>query len=309
MGTNTKPKTFKHLAPALRTKRIRQRMTCTQNSTQIRNSNINSKLINIINYNKQGSAVYYVNLRGAREGAHAGFSGPTVLDKLGNPKITAPDETLKILELGRRAIPPKPDHRLIPVVEVPAPASLPKGLADEDCVRALVWCYRGVHEVRSGQPMLTRSMRDPATTVSAKTYDTLLRFGRAIDFSPSAWARFSFDVFPTDSYPRMTWVYSLKRLDTQGTWWGEVRNQYCAGAVRIAPAHEFLYRDYRLMWQELRRSNPTRREQVLEIIENFFPGDSWEKRVHAARVQSHQMQRILEVRAARGYCIWEEKSC
>lgn len=208
-----------------------------------------------------------------------------------------------IAELGARALPPYPGLGLVPEVAIPAPRPIPPGLADPARVRLLAAAFRSAcwlrHALRSPFMLHGRLEVNPA-------YLTVATAGRkleALAVPPVAWTLFSFDVWretvSADGPPPTKWTFSVDRIVSRLGWFERERENYCVRRGRSGPLHQELVRDWVAMWRALRSYNPSTRAEVLAVLDSFFPGDSWEARVIAAKAEvvtlQREVDRLLEV--------------
>lgn len=219
---------------------------------------------------------------------------------------------LRLRELGRRVLPPEPTQSqpgalgyIAPLV-VPEPQRLSPGLTEPERVERLAAAYRAVLYRRHGlrSRYLTRSRAD-----GHPHYPRLVQLARALlegNVAPLAWVLFSFDrwlLSPLGEQghpPKSGWVWSPKRWKDQKQQEALAEARYDAPEYRSSPLAATLYTDWRMMWVELIQKAPETREQLLEVVERAFPGETWERRLAAARRQTREMQQKIDEEISQG---------
>jgi len=61
------------------------------------------------------------------------------------------------------------------------------------------------------------------------------------------------------------------------------------------------------MWSELLMQEPADREGVRVIVERWFPGDAWERRVALAQAQAAELKLRVRERVRAGGVLWDER--
>lgn len=213
----------------------------------------------------------------------------------------------RIATLGVRLVPPEPrSARGEPlVVEVPEPRRLTPELTEPQRVEWLASSYRAVLERRYGlrSNYMRRSQLD-----SHEHYARLVWLSgelSAAGVAPLAWVLFSFDLWRLSAYgstgrkpPPTRWVWSRKRWREQRERYEESR--YDGVELRTAPEAAQLYADWRGLHLELVQRAPNTRAEVLEIVDRWFPGDTWEQRLARARSQTWEWQARVDREVATG---------
>ncbi len=221
----------------------------------------------------------------------------------------------RIEALGRRLLPPAPAAALIPTVPVPAPAELPCDATDAEAVEMLARAYRGAVERTFGTPSMLMLR---GATAAHKDFARLLlvaRLMQAAGVPPAAWVLFSFSVWreygPKSKRgkhsPPVSFVFSAKRLAERIEWFESQRDRWSGGQMLLVPEHQALLRDYQAMWSELLMQEPADREGVRVIVERWFPGDAWERRVALAQAQAAELKLRVRERVRAGGVLWDER--
>jgi hypothetical protein len=213
-----------------------------------------------------------------------------------------------IRALGVRLIPAEP--KVDPVV-IPEPPKLPALLSHPSRapgrVEFLAAGYRAVLFRRYGlrSKYMIKSQLD-----SHAHYERLDKLGLELyheGIAPLAWVIFGFDLWACSdrgrsgkSPPAAKWIWSKKRWrdEDQRTRFHEAR--YCETELRAAPEARALYADWRMMWIELMVRAPSTREEVAAIVEKWFPGKEYERRLSRARVQTWELQTKVDQEMAAG---------
>lgn len=203
----------------------------------------------------------------------------------------------RLRELAGTYIPPEPrTSRGEPlVVEVPEPRRLSAELTEPERVEWLARAYRAVLERRYGlkSSYMRRSQLD-----NHEHYARLVWLSGELlreSVPPLSWVIFSFDLWRLSSIgaqgkrpPPTRWVWSRKRWREQRERYEESR--YSEVELRTPPEAAQLYADWRCLWLELVQRAPNSRAGVVEIVDRWFPGDSWEARLSRARSQVWEYQ-------------------
>ncbi len=144
--------------------------------------------------------------------------------------------------------------------------------------------------------------RARATTAKTRAHlVSVVNVLRNQEIAPASWCLYSCDEWKrlkiTDGPPTMAWVYSHKRLQSP-TWFDE--HDYSGRTVHYPMAWNQLAARYQDMWRQLDRETVPTRLRVLEVIDNFFPGNLYGTMLQAARTATVQLQRDIDRAAARG---------
>ena len=222
------------------------------------------------------------------------------------------DKAGRIKELGKRGLPPYPGVSFIQEIVVPAPALLPKDGEAYDWVRVLAAAYRAGCKHRFG---LVNNFMLYGKLGRNKAYPTVLKAAhRMVEFeiAPVAWTLFSFDCWREsvgrDSFggspPGVSWTFSSNRLEVRRDWFEDRKEDYSVRRTRVGPKHQGLIQDWNEMWRYLILHNPSDRRGVLKICDGFFPEDSYEKRVVAAKSEVVRMQMEIDRLVSEGGDLW-----
>ena len=216
-----------------------------------------------------------------------------------------PDLRRQIEELGRRLLPPAPDFGRL-AVQVPDPPRL-EGVEGDERAKLLALAYRGAFERAYDQ----QSVAFAGGRIGTKMLPTLLRAAdqlEALRAAPAAWCRFAFEVWAAipsaRGRPGAAWVYSARLIVSKASWFAERRADLEVGAIILPPAGRALLEDHRGLWRELMAEAPKSREQVTAIMDRWFPGDSWERRVAAAEAEKRRLQADAVSAIAKGAVLW-----
>lgn len=218
------------------------------------------------------------------------------------------DVEARVRELGVRLLPPYPGLEVIPPVRRPAPRPLPDRIDPEDAARFLAASYRGAVAEKFPRAELSRFLRGRTRPKDHKHFKLLVDAAehmRAQKIAPGAWALFSCDVKiaatqPRPQIPQVPWVYSLKRLQTRQEWFEDDRDEYAVERHEFGYYHLQLLADWNRMWSELRRIAPDTRPQVMEVVDRFFPGHAYEKRLRDALSEVKRRQIDVDRAVAAG---------
>jgi hypothetical protein len=208
------------------------------------------------------------------------------------------DVLQRIRALGERALPPMPDVDMVPPVRVPSPAKLrvpPMHPADE--VLVLARAYRTVLKQRTGASSLFMLRGDVLTHKDFARLREAAALLRELEVPPVAWVLFSFDVWAEHGParvrgkpPSVSFVFSQKRIAERFDWFDRERDRYTGTRHFMAPTHRQLCEDHAAMLTELMRLPLESRSEVLAVIDRYFPGDSFERRLNQARAEARKLQ-------------------
>lgn len=218
----------------------------------------------------------------------------------------------RLRALGARLLPPEPTAELIPTVRVPAPALIPgEHCSDDDAVAMLARAYRGAVErsFRTASMFMLRGVAREHKDFAR--LELAARLMREAEIAPAAWVLFSFSVWREFSGrsgpPPVSFVFSQKRLAERLEWFEQERDRWSSGQMLVTREHRTLAEDHHAMWRELLAYTPDTREGVRVVVERWFPGDSWERRVADARAVASRLQREVEQQVALGCVLWDEQ--
>lgn len=199
----------------------------------------------------------------------------------------------RLAELGRRCIPPDPTAELRPPVVVPA---LARDSAD---VEDLVQCYREEMRRRTGRESFAYANgqvpQKPRRSISA-----CLAVLRAENIPPAAWCIGSleqWDVLRPYSAPtpRVAWVWSASRASAGSlsrTWFEEHRGEYCKPRLLVVRPLAELRMDWERMWDVLRALRPDTQEELRKLVDGYFPGQAYARRLAASRTALYAELRV-----------------
>jgi len=220
-------------------------------------------------------------------------------------------EAERLRALGKRALPPYPGENLIKPIVVPPPPLLP-AITDligyDICVARVAACYRGALLERFGLHSAFLSTGPRSNKSHYLKLSRVVDLMTAFEVPPAAWVLFSFDVWKeygaTDGPPTVAWTFSEKRLIENRAWFENRRDQYFGGRVYYAEEHIALVKQWKLMWDHLMIHRPQTREELLRIVEAFFPNDSYEKGVALAQASSRRLEKYLMEAIEDGRMVW-----
>lgn len=216
----------------------------------------------------------------------------------------------RILELGARALPEFPGTSVIPEIVVPPPALIDAEISEVDAARMLGAAYRAAISTR--YPRMGASYfllsGDPKAN---KLYPALIEASEALwerRVPPVAWCLFSFDCWAdhriSDRPPAVAWVFARSRLIDRLQWFEDRRADYCTTRHVVSPLHRELLADWQNMWWQLLQLTDPCRPDVLMVVDVFFPGDMYEKRVRLAKTEVMVAQREVDILISQGGGLW-----
>jgi hypothetical protein len=218
----------------------------------------------------------------------------------------------RIRQLGARLLPPEPRARDGKPLqyEIPPPRLLEPSTTPQQRVKVLAAAYRAVLERRYG--VKSRYFVGSAALESHKDFNKLSELGAQMvtcKVAPLAWVLFSFDDWTHTPLgkdkrtpPPTKWVWAKKRWKEQQDRFSEER--YTSVQLRWAPEAETLWTDWRCMWVDLMRAAPTTREGVAQVVDRWFPGETYEQRLTRARSQTWEWQARVDREMADGGWPW-----
>jgi hypothetical protein len=225
-----------------------------------------------------------------------------------NAKLT---RRATLTKLGGKYIPlPPTEHHGIHFVRTPPPPKLPADMIDIDAATMLAAAYRGAIDAKF--PELGRCYAFLRGDISKnKSYSSLVQaahFLRDNDISPIAWALFSAAVWCdyeiTKGPPTVAFVYSLARMQERQSWFDDEKDAYNGNSSMFTDQLRQLANDVHEMWAIMLRENPSTRPRLMEIVDHYFPGDSYERRWDMVKKAQFQLQRELDEAVRKGVCVW-----
>ena len=207
-----------------------------------------------------------------------------------------------------RGVPTYPGSNLIKTATVPHPPQLDPDAKPVEWAERLAQAYRGVAEARTGKRCWVFARGD---ITRSKHYNRFVAAARALiehEIPPAAWASFSFDVWRdhakrnVDKPPPVTWVFAENRIHKNRGWFRSAgAGAGMGGRVVLGEKHRALLTRYGQMKWELRL---TPDEEVAEVVERFFPGDTYDRMVEDSLREVEDIQASLRSRAASGQYLW-----
>lgn len=230
--------------------------------------------------------------------------------RLSGGAVGGSEEADRIRDLGHRLLPPYPGEGVIKPIVVPPPQPLPPSselVTYAQCVEQLAGWYRGVLRDRFGYV----SGFGGSDVRKMKDYRKLCDFVDELvkaQVPPASWVLFSFDVWAeygrTGGPPTVAWVFSLNRLRENRKWFEDKQARYFGGRTYFAEEHIELVHKWRMMWDAVMVARPQTREQLLVVVDRFFPGTSYEKAVNAAQVSTRRLEQYLREAVEQGRPVW-----
>lgn len=219
-------------------------------------------------------------------------------------------ERARLVELGRRALPRYPGTDVIPAVVIPPPPLLDDRMNYTGRVRHLATGYRGalmaVYRKRSFF-MLTGTGYPPCHKDYGRLADAAMLLFEA-KIAPAAWCLFSFSIWKVMEHtrrpPTVKWVFSCERFESQREWYESERTRWARRIERPVREHLELGDRWKRMWADLLRKRPPDRPRLLAILDEHFPGDSYERAVECARKAAWEAQVRIDRRIAAGEIPW-----
>jgi len=225
--------------------------------------------------------------------------------------VDGSEEAARIRELGKRALPAYPGEGVIKPVVVPPPPLLPAITSLTSyrvCAEMLAAVYRGALLDRFD---LSSYFGFPDIQSNQATYIKLCKVVDLMtlyEIPPAAWVLFSFDVWKqygaTGGPPTVAWTFSAPRLTEKRDWFAARRDEYFGGRTYFSEEHLALVQRWRRMWERLMSLRPQTRVELLAVVDEFFPGDSYEKAVEAAQVSSRRLEQYLREAIEDGRMVW-----
>jgi hypothetical protein len=176
-------------------------------------------------------------------------------------------------------------------------------------VKTLAQSYRGAIFRKFRSPSYFMSRGDVSKHGS---YGLLLKAAEQIStyqIAPAAWCLFSIDVWAETvvqlkSPPTVAFVFSEMRLEQRVFWFEAERDNYAGGEIKYGPNHLKLASDWMTMKQELLRLRPQTREELTKVVDRYFPGDSYDRRLANAAAEARRIQAQIDRSVAEGEVLW-----
>lgn len=209
-------------------------------------------------------------------------------------------------------IPSYPTVDVVPAIEVPR---MPSVLATGDQVAnvtLLVTAYRAAVRHRFGDVRQCNVYARGGVHRGVRNFRMLASFAELlvdVDVKPHGWCMFSIDGWASykgdGSVPPVPYVFSRSRLQKQHGWYRSTCVEARSTGVGLAPLHRLLIARWNHMQAALvGLSHPRTVQAVRAVINQFFPGDSWDRAVEAAREESEQISTSLASSVSDGRWIW-----
>lgn len=207
-------------------------------------------------------------------------------------------------------MPRYPGPEVIPSAMVPGPPKLPADARGADAAGWLLKAYRGAIESRFGGRC--QVLRKRGTLERSRYLKGLVEAAellRDYGFPPAAWAMFSVDVWrkyeaTTTRKPGLGWVFSPKRIEDRHGWFRREEGRYCTRRAVFSRIAQDLMRGYRHMTYALAQAGAQSEQEIRAVVEQYFPGDSYEQTAAKARQRALADQRLINDRVARGEWVW-----
>lgn len=217
---------------------------------------------------------------------------------------------------GRSAPPPIPGYwDVVPHMDISAvdPAKVPRppllpDVGDEDAVRFLgstfASCCRVIHgeESRTDNPkaQFSRWKQWPQLVEGVRSL-------RAVGLAPARWTWFAFkfwnDQMGKWGAPFFAWTYSGTMIRKHAEW-ARDSTGWMGGQVIMTPALRELASLNAAMEVEIAKRCPADREELAEVVAEFFPGRKFKLLVSAAAHEADAERERLGAEAASGGWIW-----
>lgn len=180
---------------------------------------------------------------------------------------------------------------------------MPAGLAPEEVVRILAQAYRSASERIGGYPS-----RYGLQLEGHAHYEKMAEIGArmlADEIPPLSWVVFTCDVWTNmkrppggRAVPPALFCWSLKLYEEQQGWYADTQRLY--DHHWMLDEHRALWDDWHAMWAALLQEAPTTYNDLLRILDRFFPGDQWERRVAQIHRKVAQAEREMTAQLDRG---------
>lgn len=206
------------------------------------------------------------------------------------------EERERIQKLGVRVIPPDPTPLVNPV-DVPTPKPIDPALSEPERAALLAQIYREVGKSRFKCEFYAYATGEPHEWAGykqmAEAANMLCRRG----IPPEAWCLVSFDIFREVTKfggpPKPLWVWNPERIGRNALLFEGAQFPYSTDRRVLCPQHLYLVYDWRRMWAEILRQKPKLRVELEALVEQVFPGTSYEDRVVKAQAEQAWMQRAV----------------
>jgi hypothetical protein len=209
---------------------------------------------------------------------------------------------------------------------------LPAHLDDDELCYALARAYRGAVASRTGKPCYLLSRGIPRNWKCHAQLLGAAKLMQELEIAPAAWAAWSVDVWadmgkppkparagkagvaPKQARPRarrrrwgskptgapLAWVFSPERVRERWGWFRSEENQYEGGRTIFGPVQRALMAKY----DDMRRSVIYGGLSLAQAAEQFFPGDTYDAEVAAAKAEIAENRTRLVRQAREGMFLW-----
>lgn len=171
--------------------------------------------------------------------------------------------------------------------------------------RFVAGVYAGAYQAATGKPYwpFVRGRSLP----NHPTFAAMLGAGRTFheeNVRPARWVLWSFDCWRGDrnGAPPPQYVFSTTRLTEHWRWFRDEERGYAGRLDMMGPLEKALGARWLAMRKACLLRGPT--ETPEQIVERWFPGDTWERAVQDAQAEASRMQADLDRRAAAGEWLW-----
>lgn len=225
----------------------------------------------------------------------------------------APDptvETARLEALGARALPPYPGPTLIRPAIIPHPLQLREypGQTYEGSAKLVAGFYRAALGLRFNVSSHAFVMGDITNHDVYPSLCHLIEVMWEREVAPAAWVLFSCDVWKayqvTKGPPTFAFVTSAKRVAERLEWFEQERDRYAGGQTLFSDAHMQLAQQWRSMWDHLRRESPQDRTHLLQIVDQHFHEEAYERQVTAAQRANRALQTSIDRTVRAGGLVW-----
>ena len=200
-----------------------------------------------------------------------------------------------------------PSQPSVKMLTIPAPPVLPAGATAEELRAVLAKTYR--ETIRQVWGSVARF----GTTRGASKHDAMLDEAaarlRLERVAPARWALFSaaqwLGLGEATDRPlgpvAAKWVFSRKRLDEQ---LGRAVEVELFGVQPTNRALAELWQDWGAFARSVIWAAPRTRDEVLAVIDQYFPEDRYERMVDRAEQERARLQRWVDSTVAEGGIVW-----
>lgn len=250
-------------------------------------------------------------------------SGGTLLGVTGPTRSRHP---LALVASFPAPCPPRPD--LAPAA-VPPPPLLPEDVVDaEELCHALARAFRGAAESRTKQRCWLFLSGVPRNWKHFKLMTEAAKLMRELEIAPAAWCAWCWDVWldmgkdeqraeagppkparrgsrrrfgkRSPSGPPVAWVFGAKRLRERWGWFRKEERQYEGGRTILGP----LQRELSAKYEDMRRAVVRGGLTLEQAAQQFFPGDTYERELGAAKNEIAENRERLVRQASHGDFLW-----